>query len=512
MLLGAVALCLASGSLPTLAQADLPQYQSVRIEHAGELDHVFPADLDGDGRQELVLQTGKTLSIYPHSAEGVSGTPGFQITLPGEAVLYQLSSVTGKKAKDLVFLTGDGVSFFRSTEGRFAEEPETLLTVQTLFRGIQPANVLAKDFLEDLDQDGRPELILPLRKGVGIYAADEKGAYRPKAILALPPRVLIYAGEWKIDPALRSYLAAPPYRLLDANGDHRSDLVYVVDDWLSVFCQDDRGSFPRKPTWRLYLRGDHRKKVQKRRWVEYEVPPFVGDLNGDGYLDVVLSEPGKGETTMLYGGKSAAGTPGESPEGTSGAAESSLLGNAEMIKLEGWIVENLVEDLNGDGRPDLVLLRLEKLGLSGILQVLFTKTLELELLRYLAHAEKGFRDSYAAARTFQVPLTFFVNPKSGIRVETPFFFSVEGDFDRDGLRDLVVKADNAALAVHRGDVEAGFQETAIGTLPIFSAEGFTIVDDSAVKDLNADGFYDLLIHQQNLQTRQHVIEVLLAQP
>ena len=232
------------------------------------------------------------------------------------------------------------------------------------------------------------------------------------------------------------------------------------------------------------------------RRVQFLIRPVLQDLNGDGFLDVVGSEAGKGQTAVFLG--NARGFPKEPNT---------------LINVDGWVFSHAVVDLSGKGRCDLIVTRVEKLGVWGALRVLSTHSLDMQVLVYPCSDKGTIPDEPAFEKTLTYPFLLAVTAESvntqSLRWESPSLVSFEGDLNGDGLKDLLLKPRVDRLEAHFGDPKEVFHSDPDLTLPISDTSNYASTEP-LLSDLNGDGRTDIVLHHRDFTHQRNVFDILLS--
>lgn len=123
------------------------QARQWRSNHLGRLVRTVAADLDGDGKDELIVTAGKQLKIFDWRV-GTYMLADAE-TLPREALAVAAGDVDGDGLLEVAVATRDMVYIYRHQQGRIALAWETLLYPGAFFRDLAVA---------DFDGDGQAEL------------------------------------------------------------------------------------------------------------------------------------------------------------------------------------------------------------------------------------------------------------------------------------------------------------------------------------------------------------------
>ena len=332
---------------------------------------VVATDLNGDGKADLLTGNGLYTNGYADpgyasvALQGAGGVLGAatRLTVGGDPAALAVGDLNGDGRPD--FVVANAATASLSVYLQSASAPGTFTLASTIRTGgLAPLDVA----IGDLNQDGKPDLAVATSGASGVmvfFQGATAGTFPTALTLSLggDPRAVAIA---------------------DLNGDGRPDLaVSTTADVVSVLFQNAApGTFAAA----LDLPTGPRPVALK-----------AVDLNGDGRLDLVTANyraGGTGDLSVIL----QASTPG-----TFQATVSVDAGDTYAAGLA-------VADVDGDGRPDLVVACAGNPGFPGSVAVL--------------------RQNPAAPGTFLAPDLYggYTGPVS----------VAVGDLDGDGLPDLIV--------------------------------------------------------------------------
>jgi hypothetical protein len=485
----------------------------VSLELPGAPAAVVSADVDGDGRRDLVVVVAfnqwdevaitesstmddvqglvdvmtivpavidrREVRVYRARPDG-SYEPPLSLALP----LSVLSLEAGPPGTPVVALTDQGASVLRlDPPGALRLEP--WIDDPPVMAGT--GNFLGDlGLMKDVNGDGLPDLLLPARDGIAVYLGREGKGLARNAASRLPVPGEAFRSARDLE---RRY---PLPQVQDVTGDGRPDLVFrdPVKRWRSVWVSRNAGQGRFLPAVEVVLgTGDPRAPN----------PVWMGDLEGDGRATVVfrqsLDDPKRGSMRkemakarephgrLTFRRLSRDLVPEKTPYRTFDITGWGLEGiEAESTEIE---LPGGFQDLNGDGRPDLVTVTMD-LGLPQLLGSLATKRLNVGLDFHVWCQEKdgGFRPvkGLDLSGTFRFDL-------NDLRVSQLSLFS--GDFDGDGRADFVQIGRGKRVTIHRGRADCSF--------PAKPDMAFDLREEPRdlslvrIRDLDGDGRSDLMI-------------------
>jgi len=347
-------------------------------------------DLDGDGDQELLRFDETGVAVRLLGADGVFASAESLLPWPSTRVAW-----------DLVDLDGDGrVQLATITDGRRVElrtwspptDPNTpgawaapeLLLEEACFL---PYGVSRVGLARDVDGDGLADLVLP---GAGVFRVRiSRGRNANTASLSSdgsPPNVLTFAApiEVAFEPDVQLALGDPDqltstfaqtvrvpwFRIEDVDGDGLQDLVSETSDRIAFHLA--RPTIATLPTWTLdlaALRGEAPA-------ANFDLDDILAAVSGtaqwrvadlDGVLpkDLVIGAQG---TFKVYLGGAATGPRADADQ---------------VLKASGNVLYFFLRQVLGDERPDLQILRGERLSLAKLLRFLVLPgRIDFELFTY----------------------------------------------------------------------------------------------------------------------------------
>ncbi len=466
---------------------------------AGEILGLIPADLDGDSLVDIVIvhkkglppQESRWVSVFWQSASGTFGTaPDQSWQLDSVATVLDVGSVDSGRGLQICYLTPTGVWYYKISDHRFEETGTELFPCAALTVFPSKSQVPAVNFVRDWDGKPGDEVAVPGFEGLGIYQRDANGKFRKQSALHVELHTRLREASQGTErdrvSGIRATFEFPDLTVADCNGDGRTDIVTTDEDALQVFLQSPDGSFASEPAAKVDF--DVRTQEEKQDG-NTELRTMVADLNQDGFADAVVTKmTAKGLSSFrsvisLYWGR-ALGYP-TVPD--------------QVIVSEGSAsAEVTIRDVNGDGKLDLVMPSMH-ISIAAIIRILITRNVPVTYNIFLCHDGPRYSDRPDFEKDVSYKIDF--SGESDTQAMT-----LDGDLNRDKVRDFVLASDDEELSVYLGirdDSERLFAKKPVSKI---TADAF---GDLTAADLNNDGYSDMLLRYPNTKDRKGFVEVLM---
>jgi len=456
----------------------------------GQIKTVISDDLDGDGRREMIVslcvheddKIRRQLKTYglPNGPAGGNGFPVLSDweALP-DAVFWCVGPSSRTAGKSEYYLSHDGLwELCRGDDGTVV--PTHRIEAPLFLSTGQEDELVWLDAMRDWDGDGLSEIFLPCARQARFYRADGGGGWKiSDAVPIFPFSSYNNNTLFGRNAGGFQYLSILFYPLMepaDLNGDGRMDLVVLQTGKAHCFFRGAGGELdPKGVVWNLDIRTPE-ERVRKQATLTFR----VADLNRDGCADIVVHKVGvkftdwSSETAVFLGNR----------EGTEPAKP------FQRFTSGGLLSGVSIEDLDRDGYPDLTLWSL-KMGLWPFVEILLRKAVTINSEYYYPSWPKGFPEKPAEKLTHEFR----------IDMKRQHFFqgivpNTSGDFNGDGIKDLVEGKDLETLGIYLGRAKKGFESRPWATM---DAKGVNYVTTG---DLDGDGLCDLYGYNMEEESSQ----------
>lgn len=503
------------------ARAEKLAVSRVVLDLPGPPAEILSTDLDHDGREDLLLVVAYTewdRVTYDRVEDAVMITnvvpalferrevraflttdegPFHRPLPPLDISSGVLAVVEGPPATGPLFLTGGGVSTLRLRTRAGDDDPyldlEPFIASTPVFGGTT-AFLPGLEVTADLDGDGEVDLLFPGEGGLEVHLS-------PGGTLqALPASRIPLPGD-RMEAAGVRVRHYPLPIAGDLDGDGTVDLLFSVSPgqgeefWL--LRGKGQGCFA--PAERLDLSAalssspQHDAKQGQGSLKKPEVA-FIGDLDGDGRMEVVLSRMWDVGDAGLMKTFRAAKKPRVLFEfhhvGERLRVDAEPYNRLEAVGYGfggGFpdVSAGAFRDLDGDGRDDLVTISLDFSLLQG-LRVLAVKSLSVGLDFHVWRQGEG--GGFEEIRNLDLSERLRFNLR---RIRLGAIAQFAGDFDGDGRRDFVHLGRGRSVTVHRGQPRCRYPRRPDLTIPLRRA--IDALELVRIDDFDGDGRDDLAI-------------------
>jgi hypothetical protein len=436
-----LAIVLLSG-LPGLSRSDVatePGQPLARVSPPYEVAAYRLQNLNTDQSDELLV-VGKQGQIQTWT--GASLRPvqdAWRLPSPGQTLLSLSALLNRDGPMCLIALAPDGLWAYPTTRDGGIDPNGILIDrrMRCQFRADKP---LFSPFLQDINQDGRPDVIVPILNYCEIWtnqgALDSNHPALPTFTrIGKFPIQMDHSRHTDLQDAseeLSEHFAIPSLLLKDINGDGHLDLVVRHDPHIDYYLLDAQGRIPEAPTVSLDLtlfqdttpRSDGIPFGETLR-ISKDPQLTECDLNHDGIPDYVIFQ---GRKLWFFLGTS------NGPQFTN---PSSILKIADDVTLF------TACPLDEDDYPDLLMLRLQVPTLSRLLGALFSDwDIEIDSIGYQSKQGRSFElsSSWQGTLYLRLPsiLSLISNPETmtNFQLDRTYGPAVHGDFNGDGIPDV----------------------------------------------------------------------------
>ncbi|MFT5732762.1 MAG: hypothetical protein ACJA2W_001576 [Planctomycetota bacterium] len=403
-------------------------------------------DLTGNGALELVRIDGSGVLVRQLRPNGVYAETGTLFPWRTATVGWDLADLNGDGRTEMLLVT-DGKSIttmsFDAASG-WGERKELFQAATYL-----PAGVARVPFARSIDGDDRLDLVLPgpgrfhLRLNRGVDPESGELSWSKPIEVGYEPEIEYDLGDpGRLSSTFGQRVRVPWFSMFDADGDGTQDLVSETDEHVAFHLA--RPEIDALPSWELdltALKNDASASDIDLDDLLSVVSGFaqwrVEDLDGKAPKDLVIGSEG---TFKVYLGGAATG-PINKPD--------------QVLKASGNVLYFFVRDVIGDARPDLQIVRGERVSLARLLKYLVVPgQLDFDVFTY--GNEKGVFSRKPTKRTtlgLRVPRLFkLFDEFEQISDELEAQWDIPArrlDWDGDGLTNDVVDAKDGTLFVYR---------------------------------------------------------------
>jgi len=477
-----------------------PPFDAVTLETAGRITQRHTADLDGDGLEDILLLLGRTARVhFQDPSLGFRAEADLSLEIARDAILFDTGDVDGDpKTRELVLLGTDSVSAV-SFRGRKAAPLGKPLAPAPKSR-LRPdaGDVHWRPLARDLGGTPGDELILPAERAFAILARETTtGAYGDTGRVPLMTTGSVDPGSDALLSRFRASVGYPALHVADLDGDGAPDLAAATLDEIVFFRGSKGGPLVLPGEWKRFPTG-----LERRRDRPSPAEPVVlDDADGDGRADLLVVD-GPAGTIRVFTSGADGPEPEESP--------------AQVLRIDGWILETSLLDLDGDGRRDLCVASTPEIGILEGARIVLEKSLAFRIDAFPARREAGGKEPFARTPSASVqrfvPVAFATGGPARFEMTSAPRPSVLGDFDGDGRPDLFAPIDAGSLGVFRGSAPLRFEEKPSLSIPLPPGDAASRGSEAWLRDLNADGRTDIVLLHKSWDRASDRLDVVLSRP
>lgn len=505
-----------------------PQYISSVIEAPEEIHGQAYADLNGDDLRDLLLsvwseQRGRELLVYLQGSDGqFPGKPSQRIEIKKDIIAYGLAELREEPGEELLFLTRNSAYSYSSRKEGYAGNLEQLFEWELLTTVPERKSLAFIGRLEDYNNDGHADALLPGRERYALFYGDGNGGFGPAVELPVahsdPERSRSNNAGFRVsqEDGLTFSVESPsafaglfPERS-EPDGGNRFDegqSIMDVERWLA----NVRSARINEDTLSDFVYLDHPEKNkdksaedQSQRFnVVYQSAEGVNssaadwrqalksseeilvvDFNGDGLDDVLaLESKGNKQTNVAFFANRTGNYNFQSPD--------------QVLRFSGYEVEAQLLDLNGDDYPELIISHYSLAAVDALRSASMLRSTLIYAGNPAASEQNSEGLAFARRPTTKMDDKFSAASVKGL-TERPHF---SADLTGDGRSELLALDDNGALVARMIA-----QNLQIDAEPFWRFVPLHLIQSVMPEMLNDDKVTDFVLLHQN------AVSVLVSRP
>lgn len=351
--------------------------------------------------------------------------------------------------------------------------------VSSMYLGDEADSFKEMDFIQDINNDGLDDIILPHFEQLNLWLSDCCGARQPQS--------LPIAARIEMNPSSVSYHDQVLY-FQDMNLDGKADVVIVEQGQLSVFTQNKSMQFSLTPTkikinesiyavdWWDMKSPDGQEMDQSD--IQHRVVRAIDDFNGDGIPDIALQfTKSSGVLDKIIDFEFFYGALSEGKLSYSDQASTNITSEDTLSNL-------IFIDRDMDGKQEVSVSSFD-IGISQIVGALLSGSIDQDVLIFSMDENNIFGEKPLISQ--EVEITFSLS--SGSRGQ-PLVRMI--DINGDTVKDIVYSdgEDMIRALLATPDQKKPYANRSLRQKIAMPRNPFS----AASEDINADGKSDLVLH------------------
>ena len=437
------------------------------IDVAGIILGCRQNDFNGDGKVDLAMivtepDGRRTAKIYIQRESGRFPPSASQtLDLPPSTNMIQCRDMDGDGRSELITIDHDGMRVFVHNGEQFDLGPKDEVPGPSVFNAGIQGSVLPHNFIYQVS--GQWMAFMPIADGFLLWEYNS-GKFERSHRIQIPHAIIRSERPVKLfgEMAPVFTMALPEITISDNNGDGLDDIYFVWPSRIAIFHQDESGGFRHDDRIDFNFQQPTSGNLCQASLVDFDL---------DGRLDLVCSQS--------IGGISGAHT--EINFYGSDRFRNQNRTASHQVSLTDAHGNLMIENIDRSGGMELVVPAVE-LGIMSAVKMMITKKTDFHLLIYPIDNLGRPATNPAVRRKMTCRLDFDnADPTANIR------FNWSGDFDGDGLPDLVFADGGGQLMFYTGTTDEYIEKKAGLVLDMPAP------DYIRTTQLNGDGRSDLII-------------------
>lgn len=393
----AVALLATASAMALGVGATTAQGPLATLQPEGAVVATLVADTDGDGRVELLLVGGDGVVLrHGLDAKGALVRRGGATLRDPTHSLLAVADIHPAPGVELVVCDTSGTSWVRWPAEDVVAPADGQPLVRRARNQIRVDRPRVSSFVQDLNSDGRMDVLLPTLQGVQPYlqeapAADGTVQFRSMALL--PVRAQARVGERGAgsDPELQGEVVVPQVQTSDLNGDGRPDLLTRERSRRAFHLQAEDGTFrePVEVDIDQFEDSTPKATVAPGETVVLGDRQLLqrGDIDGDGIPDFVVAHRRKVWTFLS-------------------SKEGPQFQKARTQAVADDVSAMLVLDLDDDAKADLLAFQVQLPGVASLILGL-VQSIDIDIRAVGYRSENG---AFAGTPAWRRTVTLRIPP------------------------------------------------------------------------------------------------------